>query len=120
MTKEVELRIKTQLSIEMSKFKFAKNSFEKWRQLERLHILGQLLIWYHYHIHFLMLELAFQERKMFELLGQIFRIILILPGHLLGQLPIGNIGTTRVSAFEKMAIPEDLKPIFQHSKNLNE
>ncbi len=91
-------------------------SDQKWKQLERLHVIGQMVMPLHYRVHYLMLMLAIRERKKVEVIGQILRIILVFPGHLFGKLPIGNIGTTRVSAFKPMAVPADLKDLI--SKDL--
>ncbi len=84
----------------------------KWVQLERLHIIGQFILRLHFQAHFLMLHLAFKERKFVEINGQILRIILVMPGHIFGLLPLGNIGTSRVSPFQKMEIPDDIFVLF--------
>lgn len=93
---------------ELSKYRQLLISETKWVQLERLHIVGQSILRLHFQAHFLMLHLAFKEQKIVEINGQILRIILVIPGHILGLLPLGNIGTSRVSAFQKMEIPEDI------------
>ena len=46
-----------------------------------------------------------------ELLGQIPRILLAIPGSLTGKAPLGNVGGARVGIFQPMEIPEDLKKI---------
>jgi len=87
-------------------------SFEsKWHHLERMHIIGQQSIGLHFSVHFMMLRQATDDKNSREFIGQVFRLFLILPGHIFGRLPIGNIGSTRVNAFQAMAIPEDLKKI---------
>lgn len=63
--------------------------------------------------HWLMLKLAIKEANTTESLGQIFRLFLVIPGHILRRLPIGNVGTTRVSAFRKMEIPTDLQDLLR-------
>lgn len=88
------------------------DSQKKWQHLERLHIIGQQFLFKHLHVHWLMLRQACLDRKPYEILGQLLRLSLVFPGHLFGKLPIGNVGSTRVSAFRKMEIPEDLKVYF--------
>jgi hypothetical protein len=63
MNRELKDRIRIQFDIELNNFAKVQNSVERWKQLERLHIIGQLLIKSHYRVHFLMLRLAINERK---------------------------------------------------------
>ncbi|HEY6617230.1 MAG TPA: DUF3703 domain-containing protein, partial [Vicinamibacterales bacterium] len=46
-----------------------------------------------------------------ELVGQLFRITVAVPGSITGKYPLGNTGGANVSAFEPMPIPEDLRPL---------
>ncbi len=73
---------------------------ESWISLEEVHVLAQPYLLSHYYIHLLMLKKAVQEKNIQELLGQIFRICLVLPGNVFRLLPKNNPGTTRVSAFK--------------------
>jgi Protein of unknown function (DUF3703) len=82
-----------------------------WCHLERAHILGQLRIGLHVDSHLHMLGYAVQLRQPREVLGQVFRLILAPLGNATGRLPRGNVGRSHVSAFVKMDIPDDLKPI---------
>jgi hypothetical protein len=65
-----------------------KNLPQKWQHLERLHIISQLSIQKHFFSHYLMLREALVDKNLKESLGQILRIILVLPGHILRRLPI--------------------------------
>ena len=72
---------------------------KQWYHLERIHILSQLHIKYHYNAHWMMLCQAFKEKNIHEVVGQIIRIICVFPGHIFRKLPIGNVGSSRVSMF---------------------
>lgn len=95
-------------------------SQERWQHLERLHIIGQQFLFKHFQVHLLMLKQAYIDKNIGEILGQLLRLSFVFPGHLFGKLPIGNIGSSRVSAFKRMAIPEDLKKYFDQKGNQNE
>ena len=68
--------------------KNTKNPIQKWQHLERLHIISQLSIQKHFFSHYLMLKEALVDKNLKESLGQILRIILVLPGHIFRRLPI--------------------------------
>ena len=108
-----ESKLRAAFATEFEKYQTASSSIEKWSYLERLHIIGQLLVSLHLKTHWLMLKLAIKEANATESLGQIFRLFLVIPGHILRRLPIGNVGTTRVSAFRKMEIPTDLQDLLR-------
>ena len=82
-----------------------------WSHLERAHILAQKMPLLHTFSHFKMLGLAFRQRDVGEILGQLHRLILAAPASWLGLLPFGNVGSSRVSPFLKMDIPKDLQAI---------
>ncbi len=84
----------------------------KWYHLERLHVLSQASFKKHIFIHITMLGEAYKDKNIREFLGQLIRLFLVIPWHIFHRLPIGNIGTTRVSAFTPMEIPEDLRYLF--------
>lgn len=88
------------------------DSRKRWQHLERLHVLGQQFLFKHLHVHLLMLRQACIDKNTYEISGQLLRLSLVFPGHLFGKLPIGNVGTSRVSALQKMEIPKDLKTYF--------
>jgi len=94
---------------------YKSNSEEKWLRLERLHVIGQHFLSKHFFVHLLMLKLAIFDKNWWEMRGQLFRLALIAPGHFFNRLPSGNIGSSRVSAFKKMSIPDDLKNYFEKS-----
>jgi hypothetical protein len=93
---------------ELLKLNQETNSIARWILLERLHIIGQQNVKTHFFVHFLMLQEAFSQKNISEFLGQLVRLFLVVPGHLFNRLPVGNVGTTRVSAFKSMPLPKDL------------
>lgn len=106
-------KIREHFKIELDLYRSSKDSAQKWYYLERLHILGQMFLFKHLHVHMLMLKQSLVDRNPQELLGQLFRLGLVLPGHILHRLPFGNVGSSRVSAFKMMDIPDDLKEILK-------
>ena len=58
-----------------------------------------------------MLGAALRTRDGHETLGQMARLVLAAPGSLSGRYPVGNTGGADVSAFQPMAVPEDLRPL---------
>ena len=79
--------------------------------LGRAHIISQASPFNHLKVHFIMLFYALNRFDSKEILGQFLRIIVTLPGHLLGKVPKGNIGWSTVSLTQEMPIPEDLKEV---------
>lgn len=49
-----------------------------------------------------------ERRDSREVMGQIFRLILVPVGHALRRLLAGNTGRANVSAFAPMRLPDDL------------
>lgn len=80
-----------------------------WHHLERAHILAQPRFGLHLASHSEMLKFAFLRRDMREVAGQLLRIALVPLGALTRQLPMGNTGRARVSAFAPMPVPADLR-----------
>lgn len=107
-----EVKLRAVFASELAKYEAENGSLEKWYYLERLHIVGQSNLYLHFRTHWLMLNLAIEEAKEVEILGQVFRLLLVFPGHLLRRLPVGNVGTTRVNAFQRMEVPKDLQELF--------
>lgn len=68
--------------------------------LEEAHILSQSKAWPHFQVHWKMFLLALRHTEFKEVLGQIPRIILAIPGSLLGLAPRGNVGSTKMGIFE--------------------
>lgn len=87
-----------------------------WDHLERAHILAQKKPLLHTIAHFKMLRLAILQQDSREILGQLHRLILAAPASLLGLLPLGNVGSSRVSPFLRMEIPPDLQEILDKVK----
>ncbi|MBQ0937900.1 DUF3703 domain-containing protein [Ideonella paludis] len=84
--------------------------------LQRAHVLGQRDFCSHLSVHLLMLRAAWALRDGRELRGQLLRLVLTPIGHMSGRLPIGNIGTSDVSAFEPMALSHDLATLLDDRK----
>lgn len=84
---------------------------EAFRLLERAHILGQHHAIAHTRTHILFLQVGWQRRDVWEIIGQCMRIVGGFIGSLLGKVPVGNTGGADVSAFAEMPIPEDLREI---------
>jgi hypothetical protein len=83
----------------------------EWHRLERAHILSQPLARLHLRTHAAMLGAALRARDGHETVGQVLRLVLAVPGSLSGRYPVGNTGGAGVSAFQPMAVPEDLRPL---------
>ena len=78
------------------------------RHLERAHVLAQRLTGRHTFIHWRMLLAGLRRGDMREVVGQLARIVAsILFSRL--WVPRGNNGRARVSAFQPMAVPDDLR-----------
>lgn len=69
--------------------------------LEEAHILSQPSAIPHLHVHWRMFLLAFEFKQWSEVLGQIPRLMLAVPGSLLGKAPKGNVGSTKMGIFEE-------------------
>lgn len=67
----------------------------------------------------LMIRFGFVHWKIGEILGQIPRIILAIPGSLTGLAPKGNTGGSNVGSFTPMKIPDDLNLVLKHSERNN-
>jgi hypothetical protein len=78
------------------------------RHLERAHVLAQRSTGRHTFIHWRMLVTGLQRGDLREVAGQLPRIVAsILFSRL--WVPRGNSGRARVSAFEPMPVPDDLR-----------
>lgn len=78
------------------------------RALERAHVLGQAHAWLRLRVHGPMLRYGWVRRDIREILGQIPRLLLAVPGSWLGLVPWGNTGGANVPMFRRMPIPDDL------------
>lgn len=78
------------------------------RHLERAHVLAQRMTSRHAFIHWRMLVAGLRRGDLREAVGQVPRIVAsILFSRL--WVPRGNSGRARVSAFQPMPVPEDLR-----------
>lgn len=78
------------------------------RHLERAHVLGQRMAARHTAVHWRMLVAGLRSGDLREAVGQVPRIVAsILFSRL--WVPRGNSGRARVSAFEPMPVPADLR-----------
>jgi len=76
--------------------------------LERAHVLSQRMIGRHAQVHWVMLVAGWHRRDGREVVGQVPRMLAsILFSRL--WVPRGNSGRARVSAFEPMPVPDDLR-----------
>ncbi|HEY9312929.1 DUF3703 domain-containing protein [Williamsia sp.] len=81
---------------------------QRWRHLERAHILSQPDPILHTKNHVAMFIVAVRDHDRREALGQILRIIVAAPGSLTGRYPEGNTGRTAAGLTTVMPIPADL------------
>ena len=81
--------------------------------LGRAHIISQSMNSFeHLSIHFIMFCYACRKRDPKEVLGQLLRLLVTLPGHLFGKVPLGNTGWTTMKLTDERPIPDDLKDLF--------
>lgn len=80
--------------------------------LGRVHILSQLSVFSHLAVHFIMLSFAIRSLDFKEVCGQVLRVVVTIPGHILGKIPWGNTGWTSVELTKPLPIPEDLRQYF--------
>lgn len=78
------------------------------QQLKRAHILGQRHLVWHWVSHWWMLKVGLKMRDRREIFGQLVRLLAVIPGFLIGWVPIGNTGAADVSALRPMPLPYDL------------
>lgn len=70
------------------------------RALEEAHIQSQPSWLRHFKVHWQMFKLALKYGDRKEAIGQIPRLLLAIPGSLLGKAPKGNVGSTRMGIFK--------------------
>ncbi|WP_027501326.1 DUF3703 domain-containing protein [Rhodococcus sp. UNC363MFTsu5.1] len=97
--------------LEMTAGRTAPTTLDRWRHLERAHIISQPYPWLHTRNHAAMLALALTQRDRSEALGQVVRIIVAAPGSLSGRYPEGNTGRASVGLTTPMRVPDDLAEI---------
>ncbi len=102
------------MKFEISKFKSAQaigDHQASFHHLGRAHVLSQSSPSNHLFIHWLMFRYAIGRKDYKEILGQVLRLLVTIPGHLLGRVPVGNIGWSTVGLIEHLPLPEDLKEV---------
>ncbi len=86
---------------------------------ERAHVLGQWYVKPHLITHLGMLHIGWRRRDLHEIFGQLLRIPGGMIGSAIGRVPRGNTGGSRISAFQSLPIPPDLKELLvldRHSR----
>lgn len=93
---------------EMAAARTASTAGQRWRHLERAHIVSQRDPWRHTCNHAAMLVMALRQRDRHEALGQVVRLVVAAPGSLSGRYPPGNTGRVAAGLMTPMPIPGDL------------
>lgn len=87
-----------------------KNDVQKaWYHLERAHIIGQRYPYEHTLTHWNMLLLGWHTKRIKEVFGQIIRLLLGAPFSLINKIPVGNVGSSRVSMVKPQPMPRDIE-----------
>lgn len=110
----MKIRTKEQFDVEIASFKKALGELNDQKcifHLGRAHIISQSSTMTHLYVHLLMLNFALKKLNGKEVAGQILRLLVTIPGHLIGKVPQGNIGWSTVGLTEQMPIPDDLKDL---------
>lgn len=89
----------------------------RWLLLEAAHVVGQDRLVLHARTHAQMLRLACITQDWTEVMGQIFRLLLVPIGHLTRRLPKGNTGRSTVSAFASMSIRPELQGLIEQARS---
>lgn len=109
-----QLKEAFQLELKLYKEAFKQENWTlAWKHVERAHILGQFFSLPHLLTHYLMLKLAWRTNDCFEVLAQVPRLILAVPGSVTGKAPLGNSGRSTIGIFTPAEIPEDLKSLLK-------
>lgn len=93
---------------EMAAAKRTRSARQRWRHLERAHIVSQPDPWLHTCNHAAMLALALRHRDRREAFGQVVRLIVAAPGSLTVRYPGGNTDRVDAGLMTPMAAPADL------------
>lgn len=83
------------------------------RHLKRAHVLGQRFAGPHIRAHWWMLKLAWRQRDVHNVKGQVIRVLAAAPGSLVSRIPIGKTRVADVNAIKSMPIPDDLKQMLE-------
>jgi hypothetical protein len=99
---------KAHIAIETQDFESA------WIALQRAHILGQTEPMAHAIAHWNMLKLAWKQRDVKEIAGQLMPTLLAIPLTLFfGQRRLLRGGKANLDEKEKMSIPEDIQQVLK-------
>lgn len=112
----MDLKIQAQFNLELEKYRkaLAQGQVSDVRaHLARAHVLSQVDAFSHLKVHLLMLKYAFLKNDVNEIAGQTLRLIVTIPGHLIGKVPRGNIGWSNVPLTQEMPIPDDLERLLK-------
>tara|TARA_R110000868_G_scaffold14805_31_gene68630 strand:- start:1928 stop:2293 length:366 start_codon:yes stop_codon:yes gene_type:complete len=85
--------------------------------LENAHVLGQESTYHHVKVHCLMLLWGFRQKRLAEVMGQMFRIFGALTKTMLGLVPQGNTGGSNISPFKRLPLKPELANIINQAKN---
>lgn len=80
----------------------------EFQHLQRAHVLGQHHVWPHTRSHLAMFALAWRQRDVRALAGQLLRIIGGAIGSIIGRVPLGNTGGSNISPLQVLPIADDL------------
>lgn len=108
--------VRAALDHELAAANTAEDAAERWRALERAHILSQPWAWPHTVCHWRMLTLAVRQRDRREALGQVIRLLVAAPGSVTGRYPRGNTGRASVGLTQPMTVPDDLAAALDHAE----
>jgi len=101
----------------MARSAFEDNDLDRTtHHLVRAHILGQRHLAPHLRVHAWMLRVALCRRDLHGIAGQALRLLLSLPGGLVGWVPLGNTGLADVPALKPMPLPADLAVYFENGR----
>lgn len=113
------LKVKYHQELEIYKREMSHANLEQaWRQLERIHIIGQPWFVQHTYSHWLMLRFGIKIKNKKEILGQLPRLLLGGIKSFVGKIPTGNTGGANVPPLRVMEIPEELKNIMRPYRDL--
>lgn len=90
---------------------------QAFRHLERAHVLAQAATLQHVRVHWRMYRFLFRQGSCGEAFGQILRLLLAAPLTILGALPVGNTGGSRVNGFMPMPVPADLQRLIDAARS---
>lgn len=94
--------IKVRVLVSDSKVSSPHKSYdERLLLLEDAHLISQPHAILHFYVHWEMFMLALRWRQWDEVIGQVPRLALAMPGSWLGKAPKGNIGSTKMGIFEE-------------------